>query len=419
MKLKNKITSILLSGAVLLGSINLSFADGANVVTLGANLSSAQRETMLKYFGVIENEVVVVEVNNQQERKYLQGVATEAQLGKKTFSCAYVEPTKRGSGINVKTANITWATSSMIASILSTVGIEDANVVAAAPFPVSGTGMLTGIMIAFEDATGKPLDETKKEIASEELIITGDLADQIGGDAAQDKATGIINDIKTDIIKNNTSDTVQIAETINNITNNYNVTLTPEQEKQIQGLMEKISDQDYDYNSIKNALNSVKDNVNDSLIEAGVIKPTFFESIKDWFSGIGEWVSGIFSGDKDLGILQGTNDSMLGEDAQIDSTDKEAINLPSSDEVEGFLAKIWNWFTGLFNSNEDTNSENTTDTSIIEENNNGSNNIDNSSNDTVNSLEEDSTVNENVQPDSSITDDNEDSLNTTINNQNN
>ena len=419
MKLKNKITSILLSGAVLLGSINLSFADGANVVTLGANLSSAQRETMLKYFGVSENEVVVVEVNNQQERKYLQGVATEAQLGKKTFSCAYVEPTKRGSGINVKTANITWATSSMIASILSTVGIEDANVVAAAPFPVSGTGMLTGIMIAFEDATGKPLDETKKEIASEELIITGDLADQIGGDAAQDKATGIINDIKTDIIKNNTSDTVQIAETINNITNNYNVTLTPEQEKQIQGLMEKISDQDYDYNSIKNALNSVKDNVNDSLIEAGVIKPTFFESIKDWFSGIGEWVSGIFSGHKDLGILQGTNDSMLGEDAQIDSTDKEAINLPSSDEVEGFLAKIWNWFTGLFNSNEDTNSENTTDTSIIEENNNGSNNIDNSSNDTVNSLEEDSTVNENVQPDSSITDDNEDSLNTTINNQNN
>ena len=408
MKLKNKITSILLSGAVLLGSINLSFADGANVVTLGANLSSAQREAMLKYFGVNENEVVVVEVNNQQERKYLQGVATESQLGKKTFSCAYVEPTKRGSGINVKTANITWATSSMIASILSTVGIEDANVVAAAPFPVSGTGMLTGIMIAFEDATGKPLDETKKEIASEELIITGDLADQIGGDAAQDKATGIINDIKTDIIKNNTSDTVQIAETINNITNNYNITLTPEQEKQIQGLMEKISEQDYDYNSIKNALNSVKDNVNDSLIEAGVIKPTFFESIKDWFSGIGEWISGIFSGHKDLGILQGTNDSMLGEDAQIDSTDKEAINLPSSDEVEGFFAKIWNWFTGLFNSNEDTNSENTTDTSIIEENNNGSNNIDNSSNNTVNSLEENSTVNENVQPDLSITDDNED-----------
>jgi len=400
MKLKNKITSLFLCGALLFSSISFSFADGSNVVTLGANLNSQQRATMLKYFGVNENDVVVIEVNNQQERKYLQGVATEAQLGKKTFSCAYVEPTKPGSGINVKTANITWATSSMIASILSTVGIEDANVVAAAPFPVSGTGMLTGIMIAFEDATGKPLDETKKEIASEELIITGDLADQIGGDAAQDKATGIINDIKTDIIKNNTSDTIQIAETINNITNNYNITLTPEQEKQIQSLMEKISQQDYDYNSIKDALNSVKDNVNESLVEAGVIKPTFFESIKNWFAGIGEWISNIFSGDKDLGILEGTNDSLLGQDAQIDSTDKEAINLPSSEEVEGFFAKIWNWFTGLFTSNESNDAENTTDTSIIE-NNDDSNTIDNTSTEEVNQLEENSTVDENVQPDNS------------------
>ncbi|SCH53360.1 DUF1002 domain-containing protein [Romboutsia sp. Marseille-P6047] len=391
MKLKNKITSLLLCGALFLGSINFAFADGTRVVTLGANLSTEQRATMLKYFGVNENEVVIVEVNNQEERKYLEGVATEAQLGKKTYSCAYVEPTKSGSGINVKTANITWATSSMIASIMSTVGIEDANVVAAAPFPVSGTGMMTGIMKAFEDATGEPLDEDKKEIASEELIITGDLADEIGGESGQDKATGIINDIKTEIIKNNTSDTVQIAETINNITNNYNITLTSEQQKQIEELMAKIAQQDYDYNSIKNALNSVKDNVNDSLIAAGEIKPGFFDSIKNWFSGIGQWVSGIFEGNKDLGILENTNDTLLGDNAVIDATDKDAINLPSSEQVEGFFAKIWNWFTGLFDNNDSNNVD--SNTSTTEESNDSD----------VNSLEQNSTTYENVQPDSSST----------------
>ena len=52
-------------------------------------------------------------------------------------------------------------------------------------------------MKAFENATGKNLDEDKKELASEELITTGDLGDDIG----QDKATGIINDVKADIIK--------------------------------------------------------------------------------------------------------------------------------------------------------------------------------------------------------------------------
>ncbi|MCG4471068.1 DUF1002 domain-containing protein, partial [Lawsonibacter sp. DFI.6.74] len=71
-------------------------------------------QTMLKYFGVNQNDAVILEVNNQEERKYLQGIAPEAQIGTKTYSCAYVEPTKAGSGINVKTANITWVTSAMI-----------------------------------------------------------------------------------------------------------------------------------------------------------------------------------------------------------------------------------------------------------------------------------------------------------------
>ena len=142
MNLKKRATSLLVVATILFSSINISFADGARVVTLGANLNEQQRATMLKYFGVNENEVVILEVNNKEERKYLEGVATEAQLGKKTYSCAYVEPTKAGSGINVKTANLTWLTSSMVASTLSTTGMTDADVVVASVFPVSGTGVI-------------------------------------------------------------------------------------------------------------------------------------------------------------------------------------------------------------------------------------------------------------------------------------
>ena len=416
MKIKSKITSLILCGALFISSINFAFADSSRVVTLGANLSKEQRATMLKYFGVNENEVVIIEVNNQEERKYLQGIATEEQLGKKTFSCAYVEPTKSGSGINVKTANITWATSSMIASIMSTCGIENANVVAAAPFPVSGTGMMTGIMKAFEDATGEPLDEAKKEIASEELIVTGDLADQIGGDAGQDKATGIINDIKTEVIKNNTSDTVQIANTINNITNNYNITLTPSQEQQIKDLMLKIAQQDYDYNSVKDALNSVKDNVNENLTAMGENPNSgFFDTIKGWFSGIKNWFSGLFEGNKDLGILENTNDSLLGDDAQIDATDKNAINLPSSEQVEGFFAKIWNWFIGLFNNNdsESIDNNNNNNNSVPNEDPNNDPSINNN-----NSTEENSTIDENVQTEPSTDNNTTNDSNSTIDNTN-
>ena len=404
MSLRKRIASLAICGTLVLGSINFAFADGARVVTIGVNNSPEQRATILKYFGVNENEVVVLEVNNQEERQYLEGVA---QLGKKTYSCAYVEPTKAGSGINVKTANLTWLTSSMVASTLSTAGLTDADVVVASTFPVSGTGALTGIMKAFEDSTGKPLEEEKKELASEELIITGSLGEDIGAD----KATGIVNDIKTEIIKNNTSDTIQIADTINNITNNYNVTLTPEQQKQLEDLMAKIAKQDYDYNQMKDTLNGIKETVNEKLDELGEgVNQGFFDSIKNWFSGIGDWFAGLFGGneDKDLGILGSTDDSVLGENAIIDATDKDAINLPSSEEVEGFFAKIWNWFTGLFNSdNSNKVEDNNTTPSSKEESNSGS-----TEDSSVDSLEQNSTVDENVQPDSSVENEPQDNENT-------
>lgn len=385
---KKRFITLSLTAVLSLSSLGLVFADGARVVTLGSNLTQAQKDTMLKYFGVNKDEVVILEVNNQEERKYLQGVASEAQLGKKTYSCAYVEPTKSGSGINVKTANITWATPAMVATTLSTAGLTDADVVIAANFPVSGTGALTGIMKAFEDATGKPLEEDKKELASEELITTGDLGDDIG----QDKATGIVNDVKTEIIKNNTKDTVQIAETINNVVNNYNVTLTDEQMAKLEGLMEKISKQDYDYSEMKNALESVSDVVNENLSAIGEnVNTGFFDGIKNFFTGIGDWFKGLFSGESDgSSILDNTNDSLLGENAQIDATDKSTINLPSSEQVEGFFAKIWHWFTGLFN-NDSNNQNNTEQTEITpnEENN--------TTEETINSIDENSSTEETPQ----------------------
>lgn len=377
--LKKKAIATTLALSLCLSSFSLSFADSSKVVTLGANLKPDQKEQMLKYFGVKPNEAVVLEVNNAEERKYLQGVASEQQLGNITISCSYVEPTSKGSGINVKTANLTWVTSSMIATTLSTAGIVDANVIVAAPFPVSGTGGLTGVMKAFEDATGKPLPEDKKELATEELITTGDLGDDIG----QDKATGVINDIKTEVIKNGTQDTVQIADTINNVTNNYNITLSPEQQKQIEDLMLKIAQQDYDYNKIKGTLNNVSDIVDENLDAIG-------ESVNNSgiFDAIGDWFSNLFDGkSKDLGILESTNDDLLGENAQIDATDKSAINLPSSEEVDGFFAKIRNWFTGLFNDSNKSEAENNNTTSGQNENLPSDENLNNATDNNTSSQE--------------------------------
>ena len=411
MKIKNKIVSVLMATCLTFSSFGMSksFADSSKVVTIGVNNTAEQRQTILNYFGVKENEVQIITVNNKEERAYLGKVATEEQLGTKTYSCAYVEPTKEGSGINVKTANITWVTSSMVATTLSTAGLTGANCVIAAVFPVSGTGALTGVMKAFENATGETLDEDKKELASEELITTGDLGDQIG----QDKATGIINDVKADIIKNNTSDKTQIANTINNITNNYNVTLTDAQVDKIIALMEKIAAQHYDYNEMKATLNNVSDVVQDNLKEAGEdvgSSSGILSAIGSFFSSIGDWFSNLFSGSKDLGILGETNDSMLGSQSIIDATDKAAENLPSREEAEGFFTKIINWFRNLFSSDDSSNgsdNSNSNDGSTMINPDNSGNNTDNNTNSDSNvNTDDNSNINDNQKSDNGSSDNN-------------
>ena len=270
-------------------------------------------------------------------------------------------------------------------------------------------------MKAFENATGKNLDEDKKELASEELITTGDLGDDIG----QDKATGIINDVKADIIKNNTSDKTQIANTINNITNNYNVTLTDAQVDKIIALMQKIAAQNYDYNEMKATLNNVSDVVQDNLKESGenIGNSGILSSIGSFFSSIGNWFSNLFSSSEDLGILGETNDSMLGSDSIIDATNKAAENLPSKEEAQGFFTKIVNWFKSLFssdnsnNSSDDLNKNNGStmmNPDSSDSNNDNTNNSDSNTNtDSNNDSNSDSNVNQNADNNSS----NENTLN--------
>ena len=73
-----------------------------------------------------------------------------------------------------------------------TAGITDANVKIVAPYKVSGTAALTGIYMAYEDITGKKLDEDAKLVGTKELTITAELADEIGSA----DSTAIVNELK-------------------------------------------------------------------------------------------------------------------------------------------------------------------------------------------------------------------------------
>ena len=253
---------------------------------------------MYEYFGTSADQVETIEVTNADEREYMEGIATEAQIGTRTYSCSYVEPTSSG-GIQVKVANLTFVTSSMIASTLLTSGMENCNVVAASPIEVSGTGALTGIMMAYETASGEELSEEQKEAAVEELVTTGDLADSVG----QEEASQLMNDVKQDVIENGLTEEGEIQDAVNDAAGSLNITLTEEQMAEIVALMQTISQFDYDVNALKDTLDNLPARETAS-------SPSLWESIKNFFTG----------GDSAGGILNDTNDEILGDNAVIDST---------------------------------------------------------------------------------------------------
>lgn len=399
--------------AIVLGSTAAPLvvrADSSKVVTLGANLTDSQKNSMYEYFGTSSDKAEVIEVTNADERKYLEGVAPDEQIGTRTYSCSYVEPTT-GGGIQVKVSNLTYVTSSMISSTLLTSGVKNCNVVAASPIEVSGTGALTGIMMAYEKATGTTLNDNQKAAATDELVTTGDLANDIG----QDKAENVMNDVKKDVIEGRLTDTDDIQNAVENAAKDNNVTLTQEQIDKISDLMKNISQYDYDVKALKNTLDNIDG-------KSG-----------GFFSNLWSSIKGIFGGDdsSDGGIINGTDDSALGDDvvtnSTLDSSDNSSNSTDSSDAASddtsddnsddsGFWGKIKKFFKDLFGgsnskkddtdkSNDDAitedNSDNTDEPSGDTQNDSMNNDADSSDDGTTDNSADDSSLNDSTdnQPD--------------------
>lgn len=304
-------------------------ADNSKVVTLGANLSDEQKKSMYEYFGTSSDKVETIEVTNADERKYMEGIASEEQIGTRTYSCSYVEPTGSG-GVQVKVANLTFVTSSMIASTLLTSGVENCNVVAASPIEVSGTGALTGIMMAYESASGEKLSEDQKAAATEELVTTGELANEVG----QQEATDLMNEVKQDVIEDGLTDPDDIKDAVEDAAKDINITLTDDQMAKIVSLMENISQYDYDVKALKKTLENLEG------------------KDEGFFAGLWSSIKGFFTGDSgDGGIINDTKDDILGADAVIDST-LDAIN-SQTEEKENFWDKIVGFFKDLFGGSDD------------------------------------------------------------------
>ena len=238
-----KFITILLIIVMAVGMIVPAYAENIQSrAVIGADLTDDQIAAVYNAFGIRRGDAIELRVTNGEERQWLQGYVDESLIGTRSISCVYVELLPEGSGMDVTTSNITWCTGEMYISALATAGITDARIIVAAPFEVSGTAALTGVYKAYEDMTGKKLDDLAKLVSTQELTITGELANEIG---SMD-STSIVNDLKLMLDETQKMTDDEIRAEIIDIAGRYNVSLTNTQIQQLIDLCRSLEGLDAD-----------------------------------------------------------------------------------------------------------------------------------------------------------------------------
>ena len=331
MKKRNMIAALLCSACLVAGSVNPVFADATKVVTLGADLSDAQKQTMMKNFNVSADQVQILTVTNQDEHNHLDNIAPQEQIGSHTLSCAYVKPTQSG-GIKVRTANLNWVTGNMIATSLSTSGVKNCEVIAACPMEVSGTGALTGIQMAYEKASGEKLDATKTKLANQEIVTTGELADKVG----KDQATTVVNQSKMDVIQNDVQNADEIQNIVINVANQNNISVSQADIDKIVSLLQQIAQQGYNYDDVKQTLEQVDANTTGaSTTSAAETGDSMDEENPDDTVDVDQ------STEDDDDIMNNVNSDVLGDNVIESSTEEnDQEEAPAEDSADSSETEI-------------------------------------------------------------------------------
>ena len=265
-------------------------------LALGADLTEAQRNTVLGYMGIDPaalGNYDVVYINNQEEHSYLDSYMDSSAIGTKSLSSVVITKADAGSGINISTYNINYCTVGMYKNALATAGVTDANIIVAGPFQLSGTAALVGIFKEYDEMTGDNLDEAVVDAALNELVTTGELNQSIDGDS--DSVEALIAELKQKLANGDLSTDEDIRAAIDELAKKYDLSLSEDDIKTLIDLINALKGLDLDWDSIANQAKSWADKLGvdfnniDKEAAAG-----FFQKVVEVVKSIWEKIKSIF-----------------------------------------------------------------------------------------------------------------------------
>lgn len=294
-KMKKRTVSTALAAIMFMMACMPVFAQGENQETaeasentgesrpflaLGADLKESEKAVVLDLLGLSGADLSgydVITITNEEEHAFLGDYVAADVIGTRSLSSVLVEKREAGHGVVVTTKNISYCTTGMYRNALITAGLEDADITVAGPFSITGTAALVGAMKAYSVMTGEEISQESMDAATNELVVTGELADSIGD---SDKVEELIALIKQQVIENNLDSEEEIRDAIKKGAEELNIELSDADIDKIISLMDKISGLDLDIDAIKNQAKELYDRLSDLNVDTDGI----MEKIGNFFS---------------------------------------------------------------------------------------------------------------------------------------
>lgn len=279
-----------------------ALADGVedkSYLSLGADLNEEEKATVLQLLEVEAGALDaydVYEVTNQDEYDYLGSYLDASVIGNRALSSVKVTGKESGYGIQVTTCNISYCTEGMYQNALATAGIEDAEVIVAGPYNITGTSALVGAMMAYARMTGEVIEPELADGATNELVVTSGIAESIGDSK---KAEELIAAVKEIIVANEYTDPEEIGAVIDDVANQLEITLSEEDRQLIRNLMEKLGSLDLNLESIKEQAGALYERISSlDLSEYGITQEKvdgILAKIGQFFIDLWNQIMGLFS----------------------------------------------------------------------------------------------------------------------------
>lgn len=267
--------------------------DDKPYLALGENLTKEQRRKVLDLMGIEEEKLSdydVVYVNNKEEHEYLGSYISSSEIGSKSLSSVVITQAPKGAGLSISAYNINYCTIGMYKNACATAGVENANIIVAAPFSISGTAALVGIFKAYQEMTGEEISNEVIDVAMDELVTTGELNESIDADPQQVEA--LIADLKNQLESLDSEDDVK--EAVLDTARKYNVELSDNDLSKITQLLQKLKDTDIDWNSIADQASDWADELKDLDLDIDIDTDNLWDKICEFFKSLLESLKNLF-----------------------------------------------------------------------------------------------------------------------------